>query len=112
MDILEYKNIIVGGGLAGISCAIELLDNNKQVLIIERDIEKHFGGLAKKSFGGILFSGTPQQKRAGIKDIIMCYKNEKDLPTLFALNIFPRSEGVRCHVQRRHERHWAFQRFH
>jgi len=68
MDILEYKNIIVGGGLAGISCAIELLDNNEQVLIIERDIEEHFGGLAKKSFGGILFSGTPQQKRAGIND--------------------------------------------
>ena len=52
MDTLEYKNIIVGGGLAGISCAIELLDNNEQVLIIERDIEEHFGGLAKKSFGG------------------------------------------------------------
>ena len=68
MDTLEYKNIIVGGGLAGISCAIELLDNNEQVLIIERDIEEHFGGLAKKSFGGILFSGTPQQKRAGIND--------------------------------------------
>jgi predicted oxidoreductase len=68
MDILEYKNIIVGGGLAGISCAIELLDNNKQVLIIERDVEDNFGGLAKKSFGGILFSGTPQQKRAGIND--------------------------------------------
>ena len=68
MEIFEYKNIIVGGGLAGISCAIELLDNNKQVLIIERDVEDNFGGLAKKSFGGILFSGTPQQKRAGIKD--------------------------------------------
>ena len=68
MTIQEYDNIIVGGGLAGISTAIELLDTNKKVLIIERDIEENFGGLAKKSFGGILFSGTPQQKRAGIKD--------------------------------------------
>ncbi|HEY5688285.1 MAG TPA: FAD-binding protein [Yeosuana sp.] len=68
MENLENKNIIIGGGLAGISSAIELLDNNKPVLIIERDIEENFGGLAKKSFGGILFSGTPQQKRAGIKD--------------------------------------------
>lgn len=68
MNIYEYDNIIVGGGLAGISAAIELLDNNKKVVIIERDIEENFGGLAKKSFGGILFSGTPQQKRAGIKD--------------------------------------------
>ncbi|MGV8945343.1 MAG: FAD-binding protein [Lutibacter sp.] len=68
MHILKYENIIVGGGLAGISAAIELLDNNKKVLIIERDLEENFGGLAKRSFGGILFSGTPQQKRAGIKD--------------------------------------------
>lgn len=68
MNILEYENVIVGGGLAGIAVAIELLDNNKKVLIIERDIEENFGGLAKKSFGGILFSGTPLQKKAGIKD--------------------------------------------
>ena len=68
MKVLTYENIIVGGGLAGISAAIELLDNHKKVLIIERDIEEHFGGLAKKSFGGILFSGTPQQQKAGIKD--------------------------------------------
>lgn len=68
MNIPECENVIVGGGLAGISTAIELLDNNKRVLIIERDIEENFGGLAKKSFGGILFSGTPLQKRAGIKD--------------------------------------------
>lgn len=68
MNIHEYETIIVGGGLAGISAAIELLDNHKKVLIIERDIEANFGGLAKKSFGGILFSGTPLQKKAGIKD--------------------------------------------
>lgn len=68
MKALNYENIIVGGGLAGMSTAIELLDHNKKVLIIERDIEERFGGLAKKSFGGILFSGTPQQKKAGIKD--------------------------------------------
>jgi hypothetical protein len=68
MKALNYENIIVGGGLAGISTAIELLDHNKKVLIIERDVEEHFGGLAKKSFGGILFSGTPQQKKSGIKD--------------------------------------------
>ena len=68
MKVLNYENIIIGGGLAGISTAIELLDNHKKVLIIDRDIEENFGGLAKKSFGGILFSGTAQQKKAGIKD--------------------------------------------
>ncbi|MGW8123680.1 FAD-binding protein [Roseivirga echinicomitans] len=68
MKTLAYKNIIIGGGLAGISAAIELLDNNNPVLIIDRDLERNFGGLAKKSFGGILFAGTPQQKKSGIKD--------------------------------------------
>ncbi|WP_027126954.1 FAD-binding protein [Gelidibacter mesophilus] len=68
MNVLNYENVIIGGGLAGISAAIELLDNNKKVLIIERDVEENLGGLAKKSFGGILFSGTPQQKKAGIQD--------------------------------------------
>lgn len=68
MKVLNYENVIVGGGLAGITTAIELLDNDKKVLIIDRDIEENFGGLAKRSFGGILFSGTPEQKKAGIKD--------------------------------------------
>ena len=68
MEIERFDNIIVGGGLAGITAAIELLDNNKEVLIIDRDVEENFGGLAKKSFGGIIFSGTPEQKRSGIKD--------------------------------------------
>lgn len=68
MKATTYETVIVGGGLAGIAAAIELLDHGKSVLIIERDLEAHFGGLAKKSFGGILFSGTPQQKKAGIKD--------------------------------------------
>jgi len=68
MEIFEYENIVVGGGLAGLSTAIELLDNNKKVLIIERDIEDNLGGLAKKSFGGILFSGTAEQKKTRIKD--------------------------------------------
>ncbi len=68
MNIIEYENIVIGGGLAGISTAIELLDNNKKVLIIERDIADNLGGLAIKSFGGILFSGTPEQKKTGIKD--------------------------------------------
>jgi len=68
MDTERFDNIIVGGGLAGITTAIELLDNNKEVLIIDRDTEENFGGLAKKSFGGIIFSGTPEQKKSRIKD--------------------------------------------
>ncbi len=66
----EYQSevIIVGGGIAGITTAIELLNFNKKVLIIDRDSEANLGGLAKESFGGMFFVDTPQQRKSGIKD--------------------------------------------
>ncbi|MBU1168744.1 MAG: FAD-binding dehydrogenase [Proteobacteria bacterium] len=60
--------IIVGGGLAGIVTAFELLDLNKKVLILERDTADKLGGLAKDSFGGIMMVDTPLQRKNGIKD--------------------------------------------
>lgn len=65
---------IIGSGIAGICCALEIMDNdlkngkNTQVLMIDRDIEANLGGLAKESFGGILAVDTPHQKKAGVKD--------------------------------------------
>ncbi len=66
----EYQSevVIVGGGIAGITTAIELLNFNKKVLIIDRDTQENFGGLAKESFGGMFFVDTPHQRRSGIKD--------------------------------------------
>ena len=60
--------VIVGGGIAGITAAIELLNLDKKVILFDRDAKKNFGGLAKESFGGMFFVDTPQQRRAGIKD--------------------------------------------
>ena len=60
--------IVIGGGLAGIVAALELLSAGKRVTLFERDAEEHFGGLAKESFGGILMVGTPEQRRSGIRD--------------------------------------------
>jgi predicted oxidoreductase len=62
--------VVIGGGLAGISAAIELLDNGKSVLLLERQPEEKFGGLARISFGGIFVVGSPEQKRAGINDSV------------------------------------------
>ncbi len=62
--------IVVGGGISGIACCLELLDRNKKVLLLERDVPEKFGGLAKESFGGMFFVNSPVQKRAGIKDSI------------------------------------------
>jgi predicted oxidoreductase len=66
----QYQSdvIVAGGGLAGIAAALELLDRGRHVLVLERDVAKNLGGLAKKSFGGILFVDTPQQRRQGIRD--------------------------------------------
>ncbi len=60
--------IIVGAGLAGLAAAYDLLGYNKRVLLIERDLPENIGGLARKSFGGIMFVGSPEQRRSGIKD--------------------------------------------
>ncbi len=60
--------VIVGGGIAGIVTAIELLNMGKKVLLIDRDKEENLGGLAKWSFGGMFFVDTPEQRRAGMKD--------------------------------------------
>lgn len=60
--------LVVGGGIAGICAAIELIDAGRSVLLLDRDAEEHFGGLAKESFGGIFLVDSPEQRRQGIKD--------------------------------------------
>ncbi|MCF6213827.1 MAG: FAD-dependent oxidoreductase [Flavobacteriaceae bacterium] len=68
--------VIIGGGISGITTAIELLNANKKVIIIERDLEKNFGGLAKESFGGMFFINSPQQRFSNIKDTIDLAKKD------------------------------------
>jgi predicted oxidoreductase len=60
--------IVIGAGIAGVAAAIELVDRGRSVLLLDRDAEANMGGLAKESFGGIWFAGTPLQRRYGIKD--------------------------------------------
>ena len=66
----DYRSdvIIVGGGLAGLAAAFELIGFGKKVLVIERDLRENLGGLARKSFGGIMFVGSPEQRRLHIQD--------------------------------------------
>ncbi len=68
MQHYQSDVVIIGGGLAGIVAALELLSVGKSVTLMERDVEQNFGGLAKESFGGILMVGTPEQRRSGIRD--------------------------------------------
>lgn len=60
--------VIAGGGLAGLVTAHELLDRGLRVLVLDRDAGDRLGGLAKLSFGGVMFVDTPQQRKLGIRD--------------------------------------------
>jgi len=64
----ESDVVVVGGGLAGIVAALELLDAGKRVAIVDRAPAEELGGLARESFGGILFVDTPEQRRAKLRD--------------------------------------------
>lgn len=68
MENYRADVVIVGAGLAGIVTALELLESNLKILLIDRDSAENFGGLAKESFGGILLVDTPEQRRAKIQD--------------------------------------------
>ena len=62
--------IVVGGGLAGIVCSLELLDAGCYVTLLDRDTPDNLGGLAKESFGGILLVDTPEQRRQKVQDSV------------------------------------------
>lgn len=66
----QSEIIIVGGGIAGIVAAYELIEAGHRVLLIDRDKEKNFGGLAKWAFGGMFFVDSKLQRKRGIKDSI------------------------------------------
>ncbi|WP_372768396.1 FAD-binding protein [Lutibacter sp.] len=74
--IHQAHTVIIGGGISGIATAIELLDANKKVVIIERDLEKNFGGLAKESFGGMFFINSKQQRFSKVKDTVAQAKKD------------------------------------
>lgn len=70
MQAYRSEVLIIGGGIAGITTALDLLEAGKQVLLLDRDEEAAFGGLARESFGGILLVDTREQRRAGIRDSV------------------------------------------
>ena len=59
---------IVGGGIAGVVCALQLLDQGKSVAIYEREGVARLGGSALEAFGGMFFVDSPEQRRMKIAD--------------------------------------------
>ncbi|WP_243664748.1 FAD-dependent oxidoreductase, partial [Rhodothermus marinus] len=70
MQSLRYEAdvVIVGGGLAGLVTALELLEKNPRVVLLDRDEPERLGGLARESFGGVFLVDTPHQRRLRIQD--------------------------------------------
>lgn len=70
MDRIKTDIVVVGGGIAGLVAAFDLIDGGKKVCIVDRDNEDNLGGLAKWAFGGMFFVGTAHQRRNGFDDSI------------------------------------------
>lgn len=60
--------LIIGGGIAGIVTALELLERGLSVVLVDRDAPERFGGLARWAFGGMAFTGTPEQRKMKVAD--------------------------------------------
>ncbi|MGB5696574.1 MAG: FAD-binding dehydrogenase [Polyangiales bacterium] len=66
----EAEVVVIGGGLAGMVTALELLDAGKRVVLLDAASRDRFGGLARWSFGGMFFVDSPEQRRNGIEDSV------------------------------------------
>lgn len=68
MERYESDVAIIGGGIAGVVTALQLLDAGKSVAIFEREPAERFGGSALEAFGGLFFVDSPEQRRMKIVD--------------------------------------------
>jgi predicted oxidoreductase len=66
----EAEVVVIGGGLAGIVTALELLDAGKRVVLLDAASRKRLGGLALTSFGGMFFVDSPEQRKSRVKDSV------------------------------------------
>lgn len=60
--------IIVGGGLAGLVAAAELIEARRKIILVDQEPEQSLGGQAFWSFGGIFLVDSPEQRRLRIRD--------------------------------------------
>jgi uncharacterized protein len=60
--------IIVGGGLAGLVAAAELVEAKRKIIIVDQEPEQSLGGQAFWSLGGIFLVDSPEQRRMRIRD--------------------------------------------
>jgi predicted oxidoreductase len=92
--------LIIGGGIAGVTTALDLLESRKSVLLLDRDEESVFGGLARESFGGMFFVNSPEQRRQGVRDSPdLAYRDWCSFAEFAAEDHWPRT-WAKAYVQR------------
>ncbi len=65
---LETDVLIVGGGLAGLVAASEVIKRGRRAIIVDQESENSLGGQAFWSLGGLMLVDTPEQRRMKIAD--------------------------------------------
>lgn len=60
--------IVIGAGIAGLVTTLELLDQGRSALVLDRCRPEEIGGLAREAFGGMFMVDSPEQRRSGIED--------------------------------------------
>lgn len=86
----EADVAVIGGGIAGVVCALELLNAGKSVVIFEREGEARFGGSALEAFGGLFFVDSPEQRRMKIADTPeQAYADWKSFASFEAGDVWP-----------------------
>ncbi|GAA1674361.1 FAD-binding dehydrogenase [Glycomyces endophyticus] len=65
---MDTDVVVVGGGLAGLVAASELVRLGKTVTIVDQEGQQSLGGQAFWSFGGLFLVDSPEQRFMGIKD--------------------------------------------
>ncbi|RJL23308.1 FAD-binding dehydrogenase [Bailinhaonella thermotolerans] len=65
---MDADVVVVGGGLAGLVAADELIRAGRRVVLVDQENAANLGGQAYWSFGGLFLVNTPEQRRLGVKD--------------------------------------------
>lgn len=65
---MDADVIVVGGGLAGLVAAHELVQAGKRVALVDQENPANLGGQAFWSFGGLFLVNSPEQRKLGVRD--------------------------------------------
>ena len=68
-ELYQTKVLIIGSGIAGLSAAIELAQNNVASIVITRSWDINDSN-TKRAQGGVVYKGANDSKKLLVKDIM------------------------------------------